>query len=296
MIMTPAYALVASLADKITLPVVYQDIRKLLSKPEATIDDFVDVIRLDSALSLRIIKVANSHFFGYSRKSETVKQAITMLGMLQIHDLLLSSLAIRAFSTISTDIFNQHAFWRSCIYCGILARMLAQKCMLPAKERLFTAGLLHEIGHIVMFSKMSEKMQDILIESLQSDKPVSLLERESLGFDYGDVGGEVMLLWHLPESYYSIAKFHMTPKKAKEKGYELEAQIVNLARSIMLDEELGIEHSVALYLNANDLIKRKVTMQELNGMKIDAKLNVDEIMDCLWPFVKETPFSSDITE
>ncbi|MFW5425910.1 MAG: HDOD domain-containing protein [Methylophagaceae bacterium] len=287
--MNPAHTLAATVADKITLPVVYQDIRKLISRSEATIDDFVDVISLDSTLSLRIKKIANSPFFGHSRKAETVGQAITMLGMFQIHDLLVSSLAIRAFSTISADIFNQQAFWRSCVYCGILARMLAQKCMLPAKERLFTAGLLHEIGHIVMFSKIPENMQEILIESQKNNKPVYLLEREALGFDYGEVGYEIMQLWHLPESYGAIAKFHITPKQAKE--HEIEAQIVNIARSIMLDEELGIEQSAALYLNANSLIRDMVTVQDVNNMKINARSHVDDVMDCLWPFAKEMSLS-----
>ena len=161
--MTPAHNLLKSVAEKITLPAVYHSIKDLIVTPDTRIDDYVEVISLDPALSARIIKMANSQFFGYSRKADNVKQAISLIGVIQLHDLLLSSLAIRAFSGIPTDIINQEAFWRSCVYCGITARLLARKCMLPASERLFTSGLLHEIGHIVMYAKIPEQIQDVLL-------------------------------------------------------------------------------------------------------------------------------------
>jgi HD-like signal output (HDOD) protein len=285
--MTPAHNLVTSVAEQITLPDVYHHISSLVITPKARIDDFVDVINLDKALAARIIRIANSRFFGYSRKAHTVKQAISLIGVIQLHDLLLSSLAIRAFSGIPADVINQEMFWRSCIYCGITARMVAKKCMLPASERLFTSGLLHEIGHIVMYAKIPELAQDVLFESEQSKQPLYILEREMLGYDYGQVGSEIMRLWHLSDSYCDIATYHMEPDKAQNN--RLEVEVVNLARSIMLAEELNPDQAIDSLLNeSTDLINEKLNIQDIENIKTNARLYVDDVMDCLWPFSRNT--------
>ncbi len=280
--MNPAHSLITSVAEKISLPDVYQRVRGLILIPDATIEDYVEVIDLDSALAARILRITNNRFFGYFRKANTVKEAISLIGVIQLHDLLLSSLAIRAFSGIPEDVFNQKAFWRGCVYCGITAKLLAKKSRVPASERLFTSGLLHEIGHIVMYAQIPEQTQDVLLESKQSNKPLYILEREKLGFDYGQVGGEIMRLWHLPESYCDIATYHMEPEKAQNN--KIEITIVNLARSVMLAEEMNSELAIDSILSKSDkLVNAKLTLKDVEKIKTEAYLYVDEVMDCLWP-------------
>ena len=291
--MNSAHNLIKSVAEKISLPDVYHHIRGLIITPDAKIDAYVDVINLDSTLAARIIRIANSRFFGYSRKARTVKQAITLIGVMQLHDLLLSSLVIRAFSGIPAEVLNQEAFWRSNVYCGITARLLAKKCMLPASERLFTSGLLHEIGHIVMFAKIPEQVQDILFESEQSDIPLFLLQREKLGFDYGQVGCEIMRLWQLPESYCDIATYHLQPEKAEHN--KIDIKIVSLARAIMLADEQNPEQPVAEFLNLSDeLISNNLAIQDVEKIKANAHLYLDDVMDCLWPFSRTSLADSEI--
>jgi HD-like signal output (HDOD) protein len=290
--MTPAHKLLTGVAEKIPLPAVYHSIRGLLVRPDATVDDFVEVINLDSTLAWRVIRMANSQFFGYSRKAHTVKEAIALIGTIQLHDLLLSSLAIRAFSGIPLDIINQEEFWRCSIYCGITARLLARRCMLPTKERLFTAGLLHEIGHLVMYAQLPEQMQDVFFELQESYKPQHQLEREIIGFDYGEVGSEIMQLWHLPENYCDITRNHMEPPKAS--NIQLEIEVINLARSIMLAEEGHNKLAGHAILDKADaLISKKLTAEDVESIKNNARSYVDEVMDCLCPiFIKDTESES----
>lgn len=281
--MTPAHIILKSVADKIQLPSVYYRIKKLIKVPDATIDDFVKVIELDPALSVRVIKMSNSQFFGYGRKVYTVKQAISLIGVLQLHDLLLSSLAIRAFSAIPSDLIDQRAFWRSSVFCGITARLLAKKLMVLASERLFTSGILHEIGHIVMYAQIPEQIQDVIFESQQTNQPVYLIEREKIGFDYGQIGNEIMKLWHLPDNYCEITLYHLEPEKASE--HKIDINIVNLARTIMLTEEGNSGVEIDEILNTpNTLINQKLNRKDVEAIKNKAHLYVDEVMDCLWPF------------
>jgi len=283
--MNYAHSLVMTVAEKVALPPVYHKIRDLLAMPEASVDDFADIILLDSALSSRLITMINNPFWGYHRKVETVHQAISMAGTFQLHDLLLSSLAIRAFSTIPSTIFNQHAFWKSAIYCGISARIIADKCGVPAKERCFSAGLLHEVGHIVMFAKIPEQVREILLQSRQSKTPLYIQEQQTLGFNYGHVGKELMQLWQLPQSYCDIAIDHLAPKLASRN--QVEVQIINLARAIMLAEEQSLDQPLSLHLKLNPLINTKITEQDVMDIQLMARLYVNEVMDCLWPFSKK---------
>ena len=281
--MTPAHNLVVSVAEKITLPEIYHHINSLVMTPEARIDDFVNVINRDNALAARFIRIANSCFFGYSRKSNTVDQAISMIGIIQVHDLLLSSLAIRTFLGIPGVVVNQEVFWRRSIYCGIVARLLARECMILGSERLFTSGLLHEIGHLVMYANNPELAQGALLDLKQNNQPQYLLEREKLGYDYGQVGCEIMRLWQLSDRYCDIATYHMEPEKAQNNN--LEIHFVNLARSIMLAEELNPGQALDPSFNdSNDLINNKLTIQDIEKIKTNALLYVDDVMDCLWPF------------
>lgn len=282
--MNPAHNLITSVTEKITLPDVYHRIRELIERPDARIDDFVDAISFDPALVTRIIRIANNPFFGYSRKVDTVKQAISLIGVIQLHDVLLSSLAIRAFSGIPTDIINQKMFWRSSVYCGITSKLLAKKYMLPTGERLFTSGLLHEIGHLVMYAKIPDQIQDVLFESEQSEKPLYLLERESLGFDYGQLGSEIMQFWRLPVSYCEMSMYHIEPERAENN--KIEITLVNLARSIMLAGEQDTENAIdSILKESNNLLENGLTKQELEKIISDAKSYIDEVMECLWPFV-----------
>ncbi|MFW5451374.1 MAG: HDOD domain-containing protein [Methylophagaceae bacterium] len=284
--MNSAHTLVASIAEKITLPEVYHRIRALIAAPNVKMDDFIEIINMDASLAAHVVEIANSDFFGYMRKSQTVKQALALIGFVQLHDLLLSSLAIRAFAGIPSVLINQESFWRSCVYCGITARLLAKKYMLPAGDRFFALGLLHEVGHLVMYAKIPEEIQDILMKSEQSDSPLYRLERETLGFDYGHVGSEVMKIWDLPDSYSDIARYHMEPDEAP--NYHEENTIVNLARSIMLAEDFSPEKPVnSLLESANELFDTKINKEDIEAIKATAKLQVDDIIDCLMTCQKD---------
>lgn len=280
--MKPVHDLIITVANKIMLPDVYRHIRDLVLTPDAKIDDFVAVINRDPALTTRVIRMANSQFFGYSRKVSSLKQAISLIGVMQLHDLLLSSLAIRAFSTIPSDIINQEAFWRNSIYCGITARLLAKKCKLAASERLFTSGLLHDIGHLVMYTKMPEQIGEVLYLFEQSNKPMYILERDHLGFDYAQVGSEIMRLWLVPESYTAITSLHTEPEKAENNSMEI--KIVSLSRTIMLNENLVNNQTDFSFLNRpSRLLHDNISTQDVEEIAHQAKSYIEDVMDCLWP-------------
>ena len=289
--MRPAQEFTHSLAELVTMPEVYRGFRRLLAKPDSKIIDYAAVINKDPALATRFIRIANSAFFGYIRKVDTLEQAVTLIGAMQVHDVLISSLAMRAFSGIPKEIVNLTEFWESSVYCGIMSRLIAKKCMLPASERFFTLGLFHDIGHIVMYAKRPKLARDVLIQSLVQDHPLYRVEREMFGFDYGEVGAELLNLWHLPQYYQETTQYHPEPQKAQH--YPLETAIVHLAYKITQAEYGSIgasEKSMLVSPLAWKLSKLKEN--DIKPIRIKAKENVEEVLTALWPLA-EPPYERD---
>ena len=120
--MKAAREFVSDMAEHISMPEVYVAIRKLLLNADTTIEDFVEVVERDSMLGVRVMRMAQSQYFGFPRSCENLYQAISLIGLMQLHDLMLGSLCMRTFSAIPEEVLNLRAFWRYCVQCGIAAR------------------------------------------------------------------------------------------------------------------------------------------------------------------------------
>lgn len=229
--MEAAHQFILDLAEKISMPEVYLEIRKLMNKPKAKISDFEKVVETDSMLSIRIIRIANSQYFGFNRKAEDLYEAISLIGVIQLHDVLLSSLCMRAFYNIPEQILNLDDFWLHGIKCGIASRTIAKYCRLPAGNRFFTLGLLLDVGHAVMYLKAPELAMQTLLISRHQQLPIDSVEREHFGFDYCQLGVALTRYWNLPDVYSQIIGHHLSPKQS-EPIYHFQTDIVNLAHQL----------------------------------------------------------------
>jgi HD-like signal output (HDOD) protein len=229
--MKAAREFIYDLAEKISMPDVYLEIRKLMDNPNAKITDYEKLVENDPMLAIRIIRIANSEFFGFNRKAIDLYSAISLIGVIQLHDLLLSSLCMRTFYNIPEQIFNFNDFWRHGIRCGIASRSLAKMCRLPASNRFFTLGLLLEIGHAAMFVKSPDMALKVLLESQQQGRSIDKVEFEYFGFDYCQLGSVLMHQWRLPEVYSQIIGHHLYPEQSKSE-YRIGTEIVNYAHQI----------------------------------------------------------------
>ena len=247
------------------MPDVYVAIRKLLLDPRTTIDDVVDVLETDSMLAVRITRMAQSRYFGFPRRCESLYQAISLIGLMQLHDLILGSLCMRTFSAIPEEVLNLKAFWRYNVQCGIAARTIARFSQADSHYVFFTLGLLHEIGHASMFLKAPEASRRALRDSLSRRRTLAEAEREYLGFDYGQVGCEIMQLWRLPPIYQQVAACHLEPGRADE-AFEPAVNVVHLAHEFCQDPRAG---------RHDELIRRSI---DSNPHFLRLPENIDEIL------------------
>ena len=280
--MDAAQKFIGELAKNVSMPKIYLDIRKLIRQPHASINDYVELIQNDSTLTNRILRIANSDFFGFSRKVETLNQALNLIGIIQLHDLLLSSLCIRTFSAIPTQVFNMKAFWHYSTQCGIAARIIAQHSFAPISNHYFTLGLLHEIGHATMYSKRPELSLQALEESQTQNIEVQQLEDDYLGFNYTQAGNALMQLWHLPDVYQQVASFHLIPELADE-TCQYEVQIIHLAHTICQNPVLEA-HQETITSIQESVPQLKNLPSNIDDIIInELKTHTDDVLNILWP-------------
>ena len=118
-------------------------IKELIDDETSTIDDIADVILIDPALAATILKLANSSFFNYPGKIDTISKAVLVLGITEVYNLVIAYFTTDAFKTIKADAKFLEEFWECSVDCALLVKYLGSALKIPNAERLFILGLLH---------------------------------------------------------------------------------------------------------------------------------------------------------
>jgi len=281
-VMISAHQFISDMAEDISMPEIYLGIRRLIDKQDARIEDFVKIIETDSMLSVRLILMANSDFFGFPRKTKNLHQAIDMIGVRQLHDLLLGSLSLRTFSSIPEQVLNLKAFWHYGVQCGIAASTIARHSSILASNHYFTLGLLHEIGHAVMYLKSPELCIQVLDDSQTQNCEVTDLERVHLGFDYGQLGAALMQLWHLPEVYQQVAAYHLQPQQA-DVAYQQDVRIIYLAHAVCQNPVAAQQREIISSIAESDSQLRNLPDDIAELIQNEISAHADSILSILWP-------------
>jgi HD-like signal output (HDOD) protein len=231
--------LVQSIEDLVTLPEVALRIGRMVEDPSSSATDIGREISRDAALTARLLRIANSPALGYHGKIATISRAITVLGVRQVRDLTVGLTAIRTFDGIGNELVTMESFWRHSFLCAVAAGQIAARRDRNRDDSPFVAGLLHDIGQLVLFSRAPVPARQALLMSVDSadDLGLFLCEREIMGFDHGAVGLALAQKWGLPRSLQECIEFHHEPGRAQE--YPLEVATVHIANSAAVLAEIG---------------------------------------------------------
>jgi HD-like signal output (HDOD) protein len=224
--------LVAGVNDLVPLPQAYVRIRELVHHPDSSLYEITRVITNDAGLTGRILRIANSAHMGLITKVDTLSRAVQVLGLDQVHDLALATTAIEALAKIEIKAFDLYGFWRRSIYCAVVARLLGKRCAIVKQDRLFVAGLLHEVGHLVLAHKEPALYADMRATAIERRIPLYQVERDVLGFDYAAVSAALLNNWQLPEEIIDPIKRHNSDlSKADPQGLP-EAAVIHIAAAL----------------------------------------------------------------
>lgn len=269
----------------VSLPDVCIRVDELARDPSTSAVDIAQVVAQDPYLSSQILRIANSSYYNFPMPVETLSRAIVVIGVQDLRDLILSSSIIRAFSKADNHVFDMKRYWRHSVFTGFLARQLGAKTStrVMCRERLFMAGLLHDIGKLAMGVKIPEIMGIIINRAKAGKESYSEVEKLIFGLTHAEIGAELMRRWNLPESMQVVARFHHSPAKAKD--FLLETSIVHIANA--LSHYLNLSP-----VESNYPTKVSTTAWRISGLNKEKALSVldaakDEFENSMSAFIPE---------
>jgi HD-like signal output (HDOD) protein len=210
-----------------SLPTAVTQLSTLINNPNATVNDFERVIQPDPGLTTNLLRLANSAYFGFPRKITSVRQAVTLIGTKKLFEVAMSG----AFTQVIPDRLpgyeiDSHDFWMHSIATAILSERLSIKLNLRVQDFVFTAGLLHDIGKLILsqvWHQASKEPTDSAEWAVHGEDA----EKARFGFDHAEVGGMITKFWHLPEGIELAVRYHHEPSSVNQPAYQAMVDLVH---------------------------------------------------------------------
>jgi len=181
------------------LPEIYTRVSQLIESEHASSQDIGDALQADPSLTAKILKLINSAYFGMSSEVASVPQAISLLGRTQLKQVLLGSILSEVFPDQDSEDFSMHEFWAHSVKTGIIARHLAmQNASIIDHEAFFSAGLLHDIGRLVIVQAAPAEWSAIKDCVEIEAREITEVENEMIGVTHLDVGARLLRDWNMP--------------------------------------------------------------------------------------------------
>jgi putative nucleotidyltransferase with HDIG domain len=190
--------------DVPTIPVLLLRILRVVDGERSSAKDLVELMQRDQALAGRVLRLANSGFFACSREVATLSRAVMLLGFSTVKNL---ALGIKIWETLSQRGGPGIAkLWEHSALVGAAARLIAQRTRGADPEEVFTAGLLHDLGRVILRIRFTTVYDRIA--SMGGDVPLVIRERDAFGVDHAQAGAWLGEAWALPPSIVEAAQFH----------------------------------------------------------------------------------------
>ncbi|MGR3302670.1 MAG: HDOD domain-containing protein [Candidatus Scalindua sp.] len=193
---------------------------EVTSNPGSSATDLMEIIGPDISLTAKILKIANSPFYGLTREVSSLQHAVTVLGFKEIRNMVISTVAFESFKNFKQDDkFDIKRFWRHSFCCGLAAKIIAVDLKSSSNE-LFVAGLIHDIGKLVMYIAFPVEFLKLMDMMSPLKLKYTAFEAEKNVFEmiHDEVGMKLLEKWLFPESLITAVGFHHHPQEADKKS------------------------------------------------------------------------------
>ena len=263
-----------------TLPAVAQKVSKMAENDDTSATQLGKIIATDQALSGRVLRLVNSSFYGFPGRISSISNAIVLLGFDVVKSLIIS---VSVFEMMEKGIVG---LWEHSLGCAIASRIIAKKIKGCQPEEVSVAGLLHDIGKVVVSIQLTENYDEI--KKLIAEEKIIFWEAEKkvLGFTHEEIGGWLVESWNLPVSLQEPIAHHHQPLMAQQA--KLQTAVVHLADFLV--RALGFGSGGDPWMPP---LNRKA-WERLGLTLIDMEETVRELADELEsveaePLIEETP-------
>jgi len=210
---------VASCDTLPSLPELYIEVTEAAQTGD--VKKIARVISHDMAMSAKILQLVNSSFFGIGRRVSSINQAVALLGLIRIKALILVEYVFRQFHIpTNIEMFSVHHLWHHSLEVAEAARLISknENQQGDRPDQAFTAGLLHDIGKLVLATHFHEDFQTVLRIAHETQVPVYQIEMERLNVTHAEIGGYLLGLWALPARIVEAVTLHHTPNETAYSG------------------------------------------------------------------------------
>ncbi len=226
----------------------------LVDDPDVSVDRIEGILRYDPGLTANILKLANSAYFGIPSKVGSVRQAVILLGLKRMIQMVIASCmsAIMDKAVPGYDL-SPGELWRHSIAVSVAAECLVKELNIDAAEEIFTAALLHDVGKLILGDFVNDdypKIEKALTQGISFE----IAENIVLGTDHADVGAQILAKWSIPESIIKAVRWHHAPESADESNTMLD--IVHVANMLCLMIGIGVGREGLSYQPSGEVVKR----------------------------------------
>jgi len=221
------------------LPTIAVEIQNMLRNEDVDFRMLAEKIKYDPGLTANILNLANSAYFGFMRPVNSIADAIVLMGTKRVYELIVAeSIAPIILRSVKGYVLSPGQLWQHSVAVAVASEQLVKKVGIRAPEYVFTAGLLHNVGKIVLGTFVEIEAEPILKLAAKDDISFDEAEQAVLGIDHAEVGSILLKKWHLPEHFVEVARYHHIPdKKPKD---NILVDLVHAADALVMMAGIGI--------------------------------------------------------
>lgn len=191
-----------------SLPHVMTQVLDVVNNPQTSVADLKTVVESDPALMARVLRTVNSSVYGLRVRAESVHRAISLLGFNEVRDLAVTASVADLFGKeVEVGTYRRKGLWRHLVCVALGARMVASRAGLEKFEEAYLAGLLHDLGIILIDQYLHQAFLEV-VRDLSPDSTLCAIERRHLGFEHTQLGSRVAENWRFPEHALATIRFH----------------------------------------------------------------------------------------
>lgn len=258
-------AALAKVGEIATLPEVTVKIIQIVENPRSTARDLHDVIRIDPALSTRLLKVVNSAFYGLPGQIASVDRAIVLLGLSAVKNIAIAASMTHLFNCGGAiEGFSGVEVWRHSIGVAVAARLITAAQGRPSVEESFLAGLIHDLGLLVERQVYPKEMAQIIAQQKAQSDNFTLLEQAVIGADHPAFGMGLAAKWRFPRTLCTTIGYHHRPMDLAPVNQELPV-LVHVADALSAQAGIGFTATAA----ANTITDEMLGVLKLTSTSIE---------------------------
>jgi len=261
-----------SIKDLEPMPKVIHEARELLSNPNTTFKKIGKVLETDQAITAKVLKIANSAYYGLSGRVSSIHQALIVLGHETLKQVIYTAGSSKLLAkTLNGYDLESSVLWSHSLAVAFGAKIIAAERKPTLENDAFTAGLLHDVGKLVL-DEYILKNKPIFKKLVTNTHSSRKAEEELFGFDHSEIAGLICMEWHLPENQTLAIRHHHEPSRSQEVGL---TYILHLADHLAHKCGFGAE------IEEEAQKVEDITLEILNFEENDLVSIMDEITECV---------------